>query len=283
MALGDEGAPGHPWPICASTMKNSSTFGCRLLFRGYPRDDPAAFVRLVKESWRATGFKQNLLVTGQAYWGEGSPAQPVMERKIKAFGRDFTDWQNIVGFNWWHAGGNSLSMSPAMIANIAERKFGSKAFASPEEPAWLESLTHLSWGEFRRDTGGSDEEHVDAQNSNASLVRAGASKIARRQFGRLQALASQQGWGRAPPPARGLRRPGILRSICEGFRLRLAHREMPRSRCRPSCHETPMPWTMPTTSCPRWRSRMARHGTSVKCSLRWMTANLPLASEMVRR
>jgi hypothetical protein len=61
------------------------------------------------------------------------------------------------------------------------------------------------------------------------------------------------------------------------------HRDNPRSRCRPTCHDTPVPRTTPTTSRPRKRSRIARHGTSVKCSSRWMTANLPLASRIERR
>jgi hypothetical protein len=61
------------------------------------------------------------------------------------------------------------------------------------------------------------------------------------------------------------------------------HRERPRSRCRPNCHETPVPRATPTTSRPRKRSRIARHGTNVKCSSRWITANLPLASMMERR
>ena len=60
-------------------------------------------------------------------------------------------------------------------------------------------------------------------------------------------------------------------------------RESPRSRCKPSCHETPMPRTIPTTSRPRSRSRRARHGTSVKCWSLWITANLPLASVIARR
>ena len=101
----------------------------------YPRDDPAAFVRLVIDSWRATGFNQNLVVTGRAYWGEGAPAQSVMESKIKSFGQGFSDWSKIVGFNWWHAGGNNLGMSPAMIANVAEGNFGAKVYARPEDVA----------------------------------------------------------------------------------------------------------------------------------------------------
>jgi hypothetical protein len=98
----------------------------------YQRGDPAAFVRLVIDSWRATGFTQNLVITGQAYWGENSPTQSVMERKITAFAQGFGEWSKIVGFNWWHAGGNSLGMSPAMIANIADGRFGAKDFARTE-------------------------------------------------------------------------------------------------------------------------------------------------------
>lgn len=56
-----------------------------------------------------------------------------------------------------------------------------------------------------------------------------------------------------------------------------------RPRSRPSCHETPMPRTMPATSRPRWRSRSGRQGTSVNWRSVAMTANLPLVSVRVWR
>jgi hypothetical protein len=100
----------------------------------YPRGDPAAFVRLVVDSWRAVGFHNPLVITGQAYWGEGAPSQAVMEGKIKTFAAGFIDWPKIAGFNWWHAGGNRFAMSADMIGSIADAKFGAKPYANPMAP-----------------------------------------------------------------------------------------------------------------------------------------------------
>ena len=96
----------------------------------YPKDDPASFVRLVVDSWRARGFDQNLVVTGQAYWGESGPAQSVLESKLAKFTSTYADWSKIIGFNWWHAG-NKLAMSPAMIDALVAAKLGSKPFLIP--------------------------------------------------------------------------------------------------------------------------------------------------------
>jgi hypothetical protein len=96
----------------------------------YPRDDPTSFVRLVVDSWRARGFHQHLVVTGQAYWGENSPPQSVLENKLRKFAGTYAEWSKIIGFNWWHAG-NDLAMSPAMIEALVSAKLGSKPFASP--------------------------------------------------------------------------------------------------------------------------------------------------------
>ncbi len=95
----------------------------------YPPDDPASFVRLVIDSWRADGFEQPLVVTGQAYWGEGAPDPDVLERKIAAFGANFSDWQKIIGFNWWHAGGPK-AMSAEMLQALISANLGAKPFAT---------------------------------------------------------------------------------------------------------------------------------------------------------
>jgi hypothetical protein len=100
----------------------------------YPPDDPASFVRLVTDSWRDTGFRNPLVLTGQAYWGENAPPQDVLERKITAFVADYADWPKIDGFNWWHAGGNAHAMSAKMIAAIAAGKLGEKPFRSESLP-----------------------------------------------------------------------------------------------------------------------------------------------------
>ena len=99
----------------------------------YPRNNPESFVRLVIDSWRADGFTGPLVVTGQAYWGEGSPATPILEAKVASFASQFADWPKIVGFNWWHAGGDEVrspAMSPAMMAALQAAKLGGRPFAS---------------------------------------------------------------------------------------------------------------------------------------------------------
>ena len=52
----------------------------------------------------ADGIANPLVITGQAYWGEGAPTKSVMEEKLGAFATGFQEWGKIIGFNWWHAG-----------------------------------------------------------------------------------------------------------------------------------------------------------------------------------
>ena len=96
----------------------------------YPANNPESFVRLVIDDWRAKGFKTSLVVTGQAYWGENSPPQAVMEAKVGAFAAGFKEWGKIIGFNWWHARGPK-AMSDRMVEAIIAGKLGDKPFASP--------------------------------------------------------------------------------------------------------------------------------------------------------
>ncbi|KAB2944092.1 hypothetical protein [Hyphomicrobium sp.] len=99
----------------------------------YPRDDPTSFVRLVIDSWRADNFTRPLVITGQAYWGEGAPQTSILEAKVARFTSQFADWSKIVGLNWWHAGGDEATapaMSPAMIDTLRAAQLGSRPFAS---------------------------------------------------------------------------------------------------------------------------------------------------------
>ena len=96
----------------------------------YPRDNPSSFARLVIASWRKDGFAHPLILTGQAYWGEGNAAVPqsVLERKLDAFTKTFPDWGKIAGMNWWHAG-NDKAMSPAMVRSLIAARVDRKPFA----------------------------------------------------------------------------------------------------------------------------------------------------------
>ncbi len=109
-------------------------------FKKYPRSDPTAFVHLVIDAWKNYGFNRPLVVTGQVYWqleklrkDGGTPSQDSMAAKVYQFGKKFTDWSKIAGFNWYHAGLDansnlSGSMSDDMVMHIADGHFGAKAY-----------------------------------------------------------------------------------------------------------------------------------------------------------
>jgi hypothetical protein len=101
----------------------------------FPRNDSVSFVRLVIAAWRKLGFTTPLVVSGQAYWGEGSPPKKTMEAKVDRFAQTFADWPQIVGFNWYHAGKANTnadgSMSDEMIKSIAAGKLGTKPYQAP--------------------------------------------------------------------------------------------------------------------------------------------------------
>ena len=107
--------------------------------RKYPRDDPSAFVRLVIDSWEILNFATPLVISGQSYWElsdkGGSPSRETMEVKIYQLGRKFSDWQRIIGFNWYHAGLASTemdgSMSDDMIRYIGDAGFDAKPYKHP--------------------------------------------------------------------------------------------------------------------------------------------------------
>jgi hypothetical protein len=98
----------------------------------YPKNDPTAYVRLVIDSWQHDGFTNPLLISGQSYWGEGSPSMKIMEAKVAQFITTFANWSKIVGFNWYHGGMKSTpksgAMSDAMIASIIAGRLGTKPY-----------------------------------------------------------------------------------------------------------------------------------------------------------
>lgn len=97
----------------------------------YPKDSPESFVRLVIDAWRKMGIDNPLVITGQAYWGEGGPDQSTMEEKLQTFVDTFGSWDKIVGFNWWHAGGvGEKAMSADMVDTLKAAKLDSKPYAT---------------------------------------------------------------------------------------------------------------------------------------------------------
>jgi hypothetical protein len=98
----------------------------------YPPNDPSSYVRLVIDSWSKLGITSPLIISGQAYWGEGGPLQAPMDAKAASFIATFSDWNKIIGFNWYHGGGNNSaaegSMSDPMIHAIAATDLSAKPY-----------------------------------------------------------------------------------------------------------------------------------------------------------
>ncbi|MBF0337475.1 MAG: hypothetical protein HQL05_06540 [Nitrospirae bacterium] len=93
-----------------------------LLESEYPLDNPDSYVRLCINSWKRYVSKP-IVITCQAYWGEGGYTQQTSEVKVKEFLRNFKIYDSIVGLNWWHFGGKGQSaMSSSMINAIEEKK-----------------------------------------------------------------------------------------------------------------------------------------------------------------
>jgi hypothetical protein len=120
-------APQAYWMIYPKEIHYEKT---KFSDKKYPPNDPESFVRLVADAWRAEGFTNPLVVTGQAYWGDGpnDPPKSVIEPKVGIFASTFQEWGKIAGFNWWHAGG-SKAMSPAMVKAVIAGNLGQKPFA----------------------------------------------------------------------------------------------------------------------------------------------------------
>jgi len=99
----------------------------------FPPHDPVSFVRMMIRAWKDAGFTKPLVISGQAYWTPDSPSQAKMNLKAERFAKHFADWNQIVGFNWYHAGksDNSMedgSMSDSMIDSIKSAKLGGKPY-----------------------------------------------------------------------------------------------------------------------------------------------------------
>jgi hypothetical protein len=114
------------------TFPNHVHYNAGFSQQTYPPNDPTSYVRLVIDSWAAEGITNPLVISGQSYWGEGSPAQGIMNGKVGQFASNFGDWSKIIGFNWYHGGGANTaadgSMSDAMIAAIGPAQLGGKPY-----------------------------------------------------------------------------------------------------------------------------------------------------------
>jgi len=94
--------------------------------QNYPLDDPASYMRLCLKVWREITQKP-LIVTAQAYWGDGGCSCDRAEHKLGSFINTFTDWSKLQGLNWWHFGGcNQDTMSSTMYFALKEAKLNKK-------------------------------------------------------------------------------------------------------------------------------------------------------------
>jgi hypothetical protein len=72
---------------------------------------------------------KEIVMTGQAYWGEGDPpfTQTEAEDKLDEFLASWSSFDRIIGLNWWHFG-DSKAMSHRMLDSITKAKLGSKSY-----------------------------------------------------------------------------------------------------------------------------------------------------------
>lgn len=97
----------------------------------YIEGRPHEYTDLCLDLWdRLMGSTpKQIVVTGQAYWGEGIPPfeQGDAEDKVDDFLRSWTGYNRIAGLNWWHFGGGA-SMSHRMRNSINKAKLGIKPY-----------------------------------------------------------------------------------------------------------------------------------------------------------
>lgn len=97
----------------------------------YTLDSAAEYAALCLDRWdRLMGSSpKDIVITGQAYWGEGEPpfTQSDAEQKVEEFLGAFTGFNRIIGLNWWHFGGGK-AMSHRMLDAITKAQLGGKNY-----------------------------------------------------------------------------------------------------------------------------------------------------------
>ena len=106
------------------------------IYWGGGKRDPVAWAKKSLKSWKDAGVTTELIATVQCYWEKGAPRK-TMEAKVEQFIAGFTsaDWSQIVGLNWYHAGGANTAkegaMSQAMIDAIIAGHLDQKPYKTP--------------------------------------------------------------------------------------------------------------------------------------------------------
>jgi hypothetical protein len=97
----------------------------------YAQHNAAEYADLCLDRWDKLmgNTPKDIVVTGQAYWGEGEPpfSQEDAEDKIDEFIGAWAGYGRVVGLNWWHFGG-SRSMSHRMRNSINKAKLGARPY-----------------------------------------------------------------------------------------------------------------------------------------------------------
>ncbi len=93
----------------------------------YNLNDPGSYADLCLDRWVKLSVTdpKPLIMTGQAYWGEGSFSQTDAEKKLQTFLDNWRGFERLAGLNWWHFGGGT-GMSHAMLEAIVEAELGAK-------------------------------------------------------------------------------------------------------------------------------------------------------------
>jgi hypothetical protein len=97
----------------------------------YGADRAADYTDLCLDRWDKLmgSTPKAIVVTGQAYWGEGDPpfTQQEAEEKLDEFLGAWNGFNRIIGLNWWHFGGGQ-SMSHRLIDSITKAKLDGKPY-----------------------------------------------------------------------------------------------------------------------------------------------------------
>jgi hypothetical protein len=97
----------------------------------YTADNAAEYAELCLDRWDHLmgASPKDLVLTGAAYWGEGSPplSRTEAEEKLEEFLAGWNRFGRVSGLNWWHFGGEK-AMSHRMLEAISSAKLGHKPY-----------------------------------------------------------------------------------------------------------------------------------------------------------
>ena len=97
----------------------------------YKLNNAAEYADLCIDRWDTLmgGTPKDLVITGEAYWGEGKPPMTQLEAedKLDEFLAAWNGFNRVIGLNWWHFGG-SKAMKNRMLTSITNAHLGSKPY-----------------------------------------------------------------------------------------------------------------------------------------------------------